>query len=482
MTWRLGATILIVCSSLASCSGPLPVRSIDGGRYGKVKVIEPRSASQFVIFFSDPDRTQVANQAAADTIARRGAIVIEVDSSAYLKRLDRKKEKCHYVVGDVDLFSRQLERALRFASYATPVLVGSGEGGTLAELVLAQAPAVTIAGAVSLNPAGRLPGREPLCTDGSVEANRHGFIYRSIKSLPGYWTVGLTPDASKAATAYVWSLRDVGAPLQIREMHVTRESVALVRLMALQQAASRRQGGRLSRLPIVTLPVEHASKLMAVVLSGDGGWRDLDKTIAEDLQHQGVPVVGLDSLRYFWSKKSPERTANDLTAIIQTYMTKWRADKVALIGYSFGADVLPFVYDRLPLEVRSHVVLISLLAFSKSADFEIRPGGWLGLPPGPEALAVMPAVEEIPPHVMQCFYGADDTNTACPGLERYGAETIRTPGGHHFNGDYAVLERDILTAFKQRATGLLNSMKSGRGPSSERTRVSGAVLQRLLCG
>ncbi|TPK10203.1 hypothetical protein FJ543_21975 [Mesorhizobium sp. B2-5-7] len=43
---------------------------------------------------------------------------------------------------------------------------------------------------------------------------------------------------------------------------------------------------------------------MAIVLSGDGGWHDLDKTIAEELQSRGVSVVGRDSVRYFWKKKA----------------------------------------------------------------------------------------------------------------------------------------------------------------------------------
>ena len=72
-------------------------------------------------------------------------------------------------------------------------------------------------------------------------------------------------------------------------------------------------------MPLTELPVDHPSKLMAILLSGDGGWRDLDKTIAEDLQQQGIPVVGLDTLRYFWSKKTPQQTADVVAALIQTF-------------------------------------------------------------------------------------------------------------------------------------------------------------------
>ena len=40
----------------------------------------------------------------------------------------------------------------------------------------------------------------------------------------------------------------------------------------------------IATLPLIELPAELNGPLLAVVLSGDGGWRDLDKTISEKLQ------------------------------------------------------------------------------------------------------------------------------------------------------------------------------------------------------
>jgi pimeloyl-ACP methyl ester carboxylesterase len=116
----------------------------------------------------------------------------------------------------------------------------------------------------------------------------------------------------------------------------------------------------LASIPLVELPSDHPSRLLAVVMSGDGGWRDIDKTLAERLQHDGVSVVGWDSLRYFWRKKTPERTAEDLAAVIQSYRAKWGADKVALVGYSFGADVLPAAYALLPALIKRQVAQVSM--------------------------------------------------------------------------------------------------------------------------
>ncbi len=124
-------------------------------------------------------------------------------------------------------------------------------------------------------------------------------------------------------------------------------------------------------------------------------------------------VVGLDSLRYFWARKSPTRTTEDVAAIIEAYSRKWGADDVALIGYSFGADVAPFVYNGLPQNLRDKVKLVSLLGPEKAADWQIRVVGWLGAAPSKDALATGPQLAAIPGKKIQCFYGEDDKAASC---------------------------------------------------------------------
>jgi type IV secretory pathway VirJ component len=206
----------------------------------------------------------------------------------------------------------------------------------------------------------------------------------------------------------------------------------------------------IAKLPLIELPAKPRGPLLAIVLSGDGGWRDLDKTISEKLQSDGVSVVGWDCLSYFWSRKSPEQIAQDLGAVIDAFASRWGASKVALVGYSFGADVLPFAYDRLSSETKAHVVQLSLLGFATAADFEIRVAGLVGAGPGKEAVPTEPALGPIDPTMIQCFYGAAEEDSACPVLLGKG-EVIRTAGGHHFDGKYGVLAQRIFDGFRRRA-------------------------------
>ena len=173
----------------------------------------------------------------------------------------------------------------------------------------------------------------------------------------------------------------------------------------------------------------------------------------------------------FWSGKTPQQTASDLTAVLRTFMATWHAREVALIGYSFGADVMPFAYNRLPDSLRSHVALIALLGFSKTANFQITVTGWLGELPGADALSVLPETDKIPSRSMQCFHGQDEKDTDYNELARRDVEIIRTTGGHHFDGDYNALARRILAGFERRV-GPLSSAMGRRSAAFFRTSVS----------
>jgi len=474
----IGLGRALAFTAAVSCLCASPAYALNTGRYGGIKVAEPKGQVRaVVIFFSGRRGLSAADETAAQAIAKGGAIVAEVDSRKYLSDLDKLNEKCHELVYDAEWLSRELQREQRLPNYLTPMVAGVGEGGTLAEMNVAEAPAATIAGAVSLDPSETIASRRPICSDLPKTARRGGFRYGAPKKLRGFWVVGLTHGARRADHEYVMRLRSKGAPIDLQEMAPSMTAGDALRTLFEPYLAPPRPAatslpkvGDISGLPLAELPVDHPSKLMAVILSGDGGWRDLDKTIAEDLQRQGVPVVGLDSLRYFWSKKTPEQTASVVASMIETFMVRWRADKVALIGYSFGADVIPFAYNRLPAGLRDHVVLIALLGLSKFADFEISVGGWLGEPPGSEALPVLPQANKIPSGLMQCFYGQDETDTACPTLASRGVETFRRNGGHHFDGNYGALAELILAGFKERA-----GLSSGRKTASVE---SGAGLSR----
>ena len=50
-------------------------------------------------------------------------------------------------------------------------------------------------------------------------------------------------------------------------------------------------------------PESDSADYFAVIISGDGGWASIDRQIGNDLADKGVQVVGLNALKYFWTRK-----------------------------------------------------------------------------------------------------------------------------------------------------------------------------------
>jgi type IV secretory pathway VirJ component len=406
-----------------------PPERVEAERLGTVSLFRPAEPGRgFVFLFSDLSGFDDDLAQAARALAAEGAAVVGVDLPAYLKGLAASDDGCHYVVAELEALSQRLQRELGFEGYRTPLLAGAGAGGTLAYAALAQSPAATVAGAICLDPAPVLGTRVPLCPGApSQPGESGGFRYGAITEFPGTLRI----------------LRPVPGQTRTPGQQLV---AALTPLIAQAPAGSR--AASLAALPLVEVPAQKTGELFAVIYSGDGGWRDLDKTIAEILAGRGVPVVGVDSLRYFWRAKTPDQVARDLAAILEVYRERWGARKVLLIGYSFGAGILPFAVNRLPEPERASVVQLSLLGLEPTAAFEFHVSGWLGgAGKGPP---VLPELLRIDPSLVQCVYGEQEESTLCRAPELAGAERIHTQGGHHFDGDYPALARKILAGAERR--------------------------------
>ncbi|MHB1206985.1 MAG: virulence factor family protein, partial [Rhodospirillaceae bacterium] len=210
-----------------------------------------------------------------------------------------------------------------------------------------------------------------------------------------------------------------------------------------------KMGGSELDLPLIELPAKgkDAKKddRLAIILSGDGGWADIDRQLGEELSKRGVAVVGFDTLKYFWRRKAPVQAAADLERVIAHYSAQWNRKRVVLIGYSFGADVLPFLWANLSTSVRAKVSHVALLALSAQASFEITVGGWVGVEPT-ESIPTVPAIRGISGPRVLCVQAAEDTDDPCPGLKASGVEAVTVPGDHHFDRDYKKLSNIILTS------------------------------------
>jgi type IV secretory pathway VirJ component len=223
---------------------------------------------------------------------------------------------------------------------------------------------------------------------------------------------------------------------------IARRLLGLALLLLASAAAA--QSGAVADLPLVELPADSARPYLAVLLTGDGGWADLDRQVSSRLVAAGVSVVGWNSLKYYWVQRSPEEASRDLERILGFYLAKWKKSRVLLVGYSRGADVLPFLASRLEPERLKQVRLLALLGPATSNRFEPLATEYTHLGARAPALPLAPEVDKLRGLRILGFHGTGETDSLCRGADPGLLECVELAGGHHFAGAYAQIAERIL--------------------------------------
>uniref|UniRef100_B0T3L3 Virulence factor family protein n=1 Tax=Caulobacter sp. (strain K31) TaxID=366602 RepID=B0T3L3_CAUSK len=216
-------------------------------------------------------------------------------------------------------------------------------------------------------------------------------------------------------------------------------SLAAVLVLALAGAAEA------SSARVVEIPATAPGDALAVIYSGDGGWGPLDRGVAKALARNGTPVLGVDSLRYFLTKRSPRSAAEDLATQLRRHQALWGRQRLVLIGYSFGADALPAIVPQLPPDLRAQIKSVVLIGTGPNGDLAFHPASWLNRPSA-DSYAVAPAVEALKGLPMTCIYGDKERGDICASLPATTIRQVKLSGGHHFDGDYAALGQAVVRA------------------------------------
>ncbi|MGY4396631.1 type IV secretory pathway VirJ component [Sphingomonas sp. UYAg733] len=185
----------------------------------------------------------------------------------------------------------------------------------------------------------------------------------------------------------------------------------------------------------------------ALYMSGDMGLRfGMGASVAHALAESHVPVLGINSPSIF----ATHRTAADVDAIVaksvRDTMTRTGADRVILIGQSFGSDILGIGAASLPPELRSHIAAIVLVVPGQGVYFRADPTGFAyrGTPDA-DPVAAAKSIAWAP---LFCIHGEQETDSLCPSLKGGHAQVIALPGGHFLHRDEQRLITTIFAALR----------------------------------
>ena len=198
-----------------------------------------------------------------------------------------------------------------------------------------------------------------------------------------------------------------------------------------------------AELPLLEVPAHGPAKAIAVIYSGDGGWWGFENGLAKDISDKGIVVVGWNTLKYFWTRRTPQQAADDLSSVLDRVSAAQGALPIVLVGYSYGADVLPFIVEKLPPRIASRVERVALINPGHNADLVFHFSSWAGDYAHSDSLKVLDGIGRLRAPVV-CACGESDSDCCCRESKARDIRILILPGGHRLKGDHAHVAEAIL--------------------------------------
>lgn len=235
-------------------------------------------------------------------------------------------------------------------------------------------------------------------------------------------------------------------------MNLTRfERIALSALVAILLAgasdAARLPVGETGAppLPLTAVAPARAGTRVVVLITGEAGRTEFETALARDLADSGSGVLILDTKAYLNTAKSPSRAANEVEEALRRYARVWNRPHIIIVGYSRGADIAPFIANRLSADLKPMVDGVVLLGPGGRASFELTLREAVTKRPRTTDLPVMPELERLRGTKLLCAYGRQETAPFCARVDSTLMRVVVRGGGHKLaQGDGKSIAKLIL--------------------------------------
>ncbi len=199
-------------------------------------------------------------------------------------------------------------------------------------------------------------------------------------------------------------------------------------------------------IPIQQFSAAEGSPIV-LFISGDGGLNNFSSQLCQLLNKRGYEVLALNSKSYFWTKKSPEQLATDLSASLQASYPHPSRPSIFLVGYSFGADAVPFLVNKLSPYWHQKIQAIVLLEPSTSTDLEIHLSDMIGRSTTIRSRSVIEEINKIENIPTSIILGNETQDFPLQQIHLKHMKSQIIEGDHHFDGNAQKVLEAILTHF-----------------------------------
>ncbi len=179
--------------------------------------------------------------------------------------------------------------------------------------------------------------------------------------------------------------------------------------------------------------------------------RSTDVGLRLTLAAKGIPVLGVNSLAYFRKERTPTEAKKLINDVTSRALMLHGAQRVVLIGHSFGADQLQAALPAMPQMLREKVPLVVLLVLLDTNAYRATPAEIFSN--GISDLPALPTARQLTWTQVMCIHGAEEAKSLCPLLQMPYVERVTLPGGHLLNRDlkrvFAAILQEIELAGKR---------------------------------
>jgi type IV secretory pathway VirJ component len=443
-------TIVFACILISWARASFAPDSVNIAKFGKVYIYKQTDTPRnVVIMISGDGGWKFGVIGFAETFSKMNTLVIGVDILRYYKDLRQRTDECYIIAADFVQLATEIEKKYNFPDYTPPVIMGYSSGATLVYGILAQARSGTFIGGISVGFCTDIELPKMLCQINGLneraDISGKKYFFLPDAKLRNPWIVlqgkldkvcnysEVADFVNKTTDAELITLPNVGHGFSKLSDFMPQWKDAFNRLIEKYQPEDDNTD-RVNNIPVVITNAKFQNKEAPVVLliSGDGGWYGFEQSIADNLANLGLPTIGLNSKKYFWNRRSTEETAGDMGILLNYYGKEWGKDRYLMIGYSLGAEIIPFVVNGLPEKVKPRILSAVLLSPDISTDFEVHFSNMLGMGNRQNTYNVVEEIIKMQSVPTLCIFGENEKSQV-PGLLKKTSVKIRIiPGDHHY--------------------------------------------------